>query len=31
MNMNFEFDLFNVIILIINIALIAIYALNLKN
>ena len=28
MNMNFEFDLFNVIILIINIALIAIYALN---
>ena len=28
MNMNFEFNLFNVIILIINIALIAIYVLN---
>lgn len=27
MNMNFEFNLFNVIILIINIALIAIYVL----
>ena len=31
MNMNFEFNLFNVIILIINIALIAIYVLNLQN